>query len=802
MNQAAFPVSSAGDSWYWNDAGTNGNSYFVAWKTYGSGIKGQLLDKNGGKIGSALTVVSSGDGPCVASDGNKYLVVYTDSQYSIFGKFVESDGSVGPQISIGPGSYPNTTYDPDVTYNGEKFLVVWAQFQPNGGNSQVWGRFVDSSGALGQKFRIGNPARNNQHPFVTYGNGQFFVAWTSETSLNSGNRDVYGARVDLQGNVLDTPDIPLCTKSGGQDLGGWMHGGIMYDGVNYVVMWRDYSGYPSKLVAARISNNGLLLDGAPETSGKVIPLLNYGSTGSQIVYDGVSILAVGDAHPMAGIRLDRELNAIDTTPIIISNTDTKNPSLVFGGNNFLVTWDNAKQVTGSGDTLMGQILVYDEQPVAIAGSTQTVAPGSSVVLNGTASYDPDGNLPLTYTWSFVSRPSGSSAVLANPNSPTPGFVADKAGNYTVKLVVKDSLSAASTPVTSLIIAAIQTNQPPVISPIEPKTVDENQVLSFAISASDPDSDPLAYTTSTLPDGAMFDPVTKKFTWTPGFDQAGSYPITFTVTAAGMSVSQTVQITVNNVNRPPFLDTIESKSVNEGDTLTFTVSATQPDNLPVSVIFSPVPPGAQISGTTFTWTPTYDQAGSYPLTFTATAAGLSVNQPVTIIVINVNRNPVAEAGTTKTVIVQEPAVFDGSLSKDPEGSITSYTWNFGDGSSGYGVSPTHSFGTSGTFTITLTVTDNEGATGTDTTTVIVKSPSQAVQDVITPIKSMNLQKGTENSLTSKLDNAVKSLDKGNANAAKNQLEAAIKEITSQNGKNISGEQANTLISALQKIVKYL
>jgi Tol biopolymer transport system component len=85
---------------------------------------------------------------------------------------------------------------------------------------------------------------------------------------------------------------------------------------------------------------------------------------------------------------------------------------------------------------------------------------------------------------------------------------------------------------------------------------------------------------------------------------------------------------------------------------------------------------------------------------------------------------------------------------------------------------------------------------------VNSPRGAIQDVITEIKSMNLPKGTDTSIISKLDNAIKSLDKGNTNAAKNQIEATINEITAQKDKKIAGEQANTLIAALQKIIEYL
>ena len=98
-------------------------------------------------------------------------------------------------------------------------------------------------------------------------------------------------------------------------------------------------------------------------------------------------------------------------------------------------------------------------PVANAGPDQTVAVGQTVTLDGTGSSDPESSA-LTYSWTFVSVPSGSTATLTNPTTVNPTFVPDVAGAYVVGLVVNDgtfnsantanvTITAQTTPSTGL-----------------------------------------------------------------------------------------------------------------------------------------------------------------------------------------------------------------------------------------------------------------------------------------------------------------------------------------------------------------
>jgi len=96
----------------------------------------------------------------------------------------------------------------------------------------------------------------------------------------------------------------------------------------------------------------------------------------------------------------------------------------------------------SGETSINVTIIGSGAPVADAGTNQRVTVGNTVNLDGSASSDPNDD-PLTYSWSFTSIPTDSTAQLTDDTTQAPSFVADIAGNYVVSLVVNDGSQDSS-----------------------------------------------------------------------------------------------------------------------------------------------------------------------------------------------------------------------------------------------------------------------------------------------------------------------------------------------------------------------
>ena len=159
-------------------------------------------------------------------------------------------------------------------------------------------------------------------------------------------------------------------------------------------------------------------------------------TTSAGVTPSVTDVDTGDTHTFAIVT-----QPSNGTATIVSNQLVYTPNADFNGSDsftYSATDSGALSVTGTASVTVNPI---NDAPIANAGIDQLVSAGFEVNLDGSGSYDPEGNSLVSYSWTFTSAPTGSSILVGNTLSGIyPTFTPDIAGNYVVQLIVNDSLA--------------------------------------------------------------------------------------------------------------------------------------------------------------------------------------------------------------------------------------------------------------------------------------------------------------------------------------------------------------------------
>jgi serine protease len=132
-----------------------------------------------------------------------------------------------------------------------------------------------------------------------------------------------------------------------------------------------------------------------------------------------------------------------------------------------------------------------------------------------------------------------------------------------------------------------------------------------------------------------------------------------------------------------------------------------------------------TGTGVNPTHAYTAGGTYTVTLVVNDGKVNSDpSSTTAEIAEVNDPPVAVAGADQFASIGQTLTFDGSASYDPDGSLVSYDWDFGeDGATGTGVTTTHAYSAAGIYTVTLTVEDDGGLTDADELTVTVSETPQ-------------------------------------------------------------------------------
>jgi YD repeat-containing protein len=221
------------------------------------------------------------------------------------------------------------------------------------------------------------------------------------------------------------------------------------------------------------------------------------------------------------------------------------------------------------------------------------------------------------------------------------------GSHALTLRIADDGNAGHGPVgtdaQTLRVVVRSANQAPVLQPVGDHTLSEGDTLVLPVLAVDPDGDPLTFSATNLPAGASLDPQTGVLRWTPNLIQAGDYDgIVLSVSDGHRSDSETIALQVVNRNQAPVLTPLADQSTRETAELSFTLIANDFDGDPIAYAsVNPLPAGARFDGrsATFTWTPNYDQAGEYRLSFLAQDPdGTRDTVDVTVRVDNLDRAP--------------------------------------------------------------------------------------------------------------------------------------------------------------------
>ncbi|MDY7227082.1 myxosortase-dependent M36 family metallopeptidase [Hyalangium rubrum] len=220
----------------------------------------------------------------------------------------------------------------------------------------------------------------------------------------------------------------------------------------------------------------------------------------------------------------------------------------------------------------------NEPPVADAGPDQSVDEGSSVVLDGTGSSDPNPGSTLSHAWT---QTAGPTVTLSEASTARPGFTAPQVAADTVltfQLTVSDG-TLSSTDTVSVTVR--QVNLGPVADAGPERTVDERTAVTLDGRAStEPEGDPLTFTWTQTAGPTVT--LSEASTAQPGFtapEVTADTVLTFelTVSDGALSATDTVNITVRDVpeegNTAPVANAGSDRSVTEGATVTLGGSGT-------------------------------------------------------------------------------------------------------------------------------------------------------------------------------------------------------------------------------------
>lgn len=256
-------------------------------------------------------------------------------------------------------------------YDGTNYMIVWEDWR-NSSNADIYcarvnayGQLIDLTGIV-----VSSAQDNQTAPGVAFDGINYIIVW--QDRRNGSNSDIYCARVTPEGTVLDPNGIPVSTATGNQSSPV-----IAFDGINLLVVWEDYrNGNYADIYGARITTTGAVLD--PEG----IPISTY--NGNQrypaIAFSGINYLVVwqDDRYlnwDIFGARINQDGIVLDPNGFGIAEWTNYQwyPAVAFDGVNYFVVWSDRRNSTydeiyGSRVTQSGAVLDPNGIPIATSAT--------------------------------------------------------------------------------------------------------------------------------------------------------------------------------------------------------------------------------------------------------------------------------------------------------------------------------------------------------------------------------------------------------------------------------------------------
>ena len=316
----------------------DGKNYLAVWEDETGNISGARISKSGGLIDSAGIVISSFPSnkikPVICSNGHNYLVVWSDyrnGKYDIYGVRVDTSGAIIDSSDIPIST--SSSYDlltPTVTIGGKYYFIVWKEeYNPTTG--YICGARVDTSGTVIDTIPITINSLPIAFAFPSAGfDGKKFLAvWTIASY-------VYGARIDTSGTVVDTNNIKIASNPGSK-----YNPGVVFNGKEYLIAWQDNRNSTYDIYGARLDTSGLVIDSL------AIPIvtLNSNLTNPEISFNNNYYLLTWEDDRISNkdiyvARVDTSINLLDTLGIQISSDleEDLNPTITFLEMDAFIVW--------------------------------------------------------------------------------------------------------------------------------------------------------------------------------------------------------------------------------------------------------------------------------------------------------------------------------------------------------------------------------------------------------------------------------------------------------------------------------